>query len=100
MCTASWYTTFGEQTHTKCLWTTDRRSSPPSTSMSPPSTPTAGAPLCFFRCYGAPLALHSFPTRRSSDLPIGLAYVPAELASVGSTFEVKIRDKAAKARVI
>ena len=32
--------------------------------------------------------------------PIGLAYVPAELASVGSTFEVKIRDKAAKARVI
>src|SRR5438045_4890148 len=39
----------------------------PAASVHSTATATSGSP-CFSECYGAPRDLHSFPTRRSSDL--------------------------------
>src|SRR5438067_12676051 len=38
------------------------------------ATATSLSQLHFFCCYGAPLILHSFPTRRSSDLKFFLEH--------------------------
>src|SRR6266513_4256194 len=50
-----------------------------------------GAHLClFFYCYGAHLDLHSFPTRRSSDLPVerGLFGHPTVINNVETLVDV------------
>src|SRR5436190_2169133 len=44
------------------------------------TTPSAGGPVGTFISYGAPLAVHSFPTRRSSDL----LYGPGDTACSGT----------------
>src|SRR5690606_30002806 len=53
--------------------------------------PAVSAPLFSFYCYGAPRALHSFPTRRSSDLPVhpGIADDPREAYPDGRAAQMR-----------
>src|SRR5438874_9947979 len=53
----------------------------------------------FFQCYGDHQDLHSFPTRRSSDLPQGLhllqriAQVPGDDAAIGDRYQRLVLDR-------
>src|SRR5690349_23731514 len=45
--------------------------------------------LYFFSCYGAPLDLHSFPTRRSSDLTVSSACLDSGLQSAVNAYQIE-----------
>src|SRR5437762_9036989 len=51
------------------------------------ANPTAPSALLFFKSHGAPRDLHSFPTRRSSDLP---GQGPLECAEEGGRRRVEV----------